>query len=89
LSILFKHKTICKLELKSFSEVGLRSQIQTHAAGNIRQAAENVKHVCGLIQTTLLTEDCSTKRMQCMWRIAAWTPSLWGHYADSLNPDFL
>jgi len=83
-----QQKTICKLEQKPVSEPGLRGQIQTHTAGNIRQTAENVKHVCGLMQTTLLTEDYSTKRMQCMWRIAAWTPSLWGHYVDSLNPDF-
>lgn len=84
-----QQKTICKLEQKHVSEAGFRGQIQTHKAGNIRQTAENVKHVCGLMQTTLLTEDYSTKRTQCMWRIAAWTPSLWGHYADSLNPDFL
>jgi hypothetical protein len=84
-----QQKTICKLERKHFSEAGLRSQIQTHTAGNIRQTAENVKHVCGLMQTTLLTEDYSTKWTQCMWRIAAWIPSLWGHYADSLNLDFL
>jgi hypothetical protein len=59
-------KTICKPEQIHFSEAGLRRQIQTHEAGNIRQTAENVKHVCGLMQTTLLTEDYDTKRMQCM-----------------------
>jgi hypothetical protein len=52
-----QQKTICKLEQKHFSEAGPRSQIQTHATGNIRQTAGNVKHVCGLMQTTLLTED--------------------------------